>query len=197
MSLTFIETIRVEDNKIELFELHKKRVELTCATHNFPQIALSLEEIVTNNSILTGVVKYRFEYGCNGIITSSYTQYTPREIKSLKLISDNEIEYPFKSSSRKIFETLFSHRENDDDVIIIKNGYITDTSFSNVVLSRNSEFFTPNTYLLNGVRRQSLLTSGYIIEIPITVNDLDKYDSIYLINGMLRLGDLKLNLQSK
>ena len=66
-------------------------------------------------------------------------------------------------------DKLMELRGDKDDILIIKNGKVTDTSYANVVLSdKEGKCITPNsTYLLHGTRRASLLKSGKIRKAPV------------------------------
>ena len=76
---------------------------------------------------------------------------------------------------------------NEDEIIIVQNGQITDTSYSNLVFFDGEKWITPTTYLLNGTMRQSLLQTKQIIEKPIQVEDLNRFESFKLINAMMDL----------
>ena len=77
-----------------------------------------------------------------------------------------------------------------DEVIIVKDGYITDTSYTNLCFFDGTTWFTPDTPLLPGTMRQRLLDQGIIKEKSIPLSDLNKYQSISLINAMMDLGEL-------
>jgi 4-amino-4-deoxychorismate lyase len=120
-------------------------------------------------------------------------QYEPRKINTLKLVvADSDLDYHLKYLDRSDLEKLYDRREDCDDVLIVKDGFITDTSFSNVVFTDGKQFVTPSTYLLPGTMRASLLASGDIIEAPISVDDIKKYTHITLINAMLPLHTMPL-----
>jgi 4-amino-4-deoxychorismate lyase len=74
-----------------------------------------------------------------------------------------------------------------DEILIIKNGFVTDTSFSNIVFFDGIKWITPSTYLLNGTQRQQLLQQGAIIEEEIRPSDLKHFRFAKLINAMLDL----------
>ena len=76
-----------------------------------------------------------------------------------------------------------------DDVLIVKNGFVTDTSFSNVVFRQDDRLFTPDTFLLNGCKRQELISKGTIEERKISLDDIKSYQCCYLINAMLDIED--------
>lgn len=112
--------------------------------------------------------------------------YTIRPVNTLKLVVDNNIVYDHKYEDRKAINTLFSRRIDCDDILIVKNGVITDTSYSNIVFRKGDKWFTPSTFLLNGTMRQYLLNQRVISELPITPANITQFSHFKLINAMLR-----------
>jgi 4-amino-4-deoxychorismate lyase len=80
-----------------------------------------------------------------------------------------------------------TRRGDCDDILIVKDGYITDTSFSNIVFFDGEKWVTPARPLLRGTMRESLLKRNLIGEENITVDDLNKIKEARLINAMLPL----------
>lgn len=112
--------------------------------------------------------------------------YQIRRIHSVRLVESNAIDYRFKLEDRQAFSYL-KDVVNEDEIIIVQNGQITDTSYSNLVFFDGEKWITPTTYLLNGTMRQSLLQTKQIIEKPIQVEDLNRFESFKLINAMMDL----------
>ena len=100
-----------------------------------------------------------------------------------------DVVYSFKFSDRSLLNTLLQEKGDCDEILIVKNGCITDTSYSNVVFSKDDQFFTPDSYLLNGTKRQQLLRERKIRETRVTVSNLHYFDKVYLINAMLNIED--------
>ena len=71
----------------------------------------------------------------------------------------------------------------------MRNGAITDTSYSNVAFFDGQKYVTPDTYLLNGTRRQYLLGEGLLMQRRITPSELCRFERVVLINAMLGLED--------
>ena len=88
-------------------------------------------------------------------------------IRSLKLVDGGALDYAFKYEDRSALMRLTRQKGICDDILITKDGFITDTSYSNVVLENSEGLFVPHTYLLNGTRRQRLLADGIVQERPI------------------------------
>jgi 4-amino-4-deoxychorismate lyase len=78
---------------------------------------------------------------------------------------------------------LNSHQE----IIIVKSGYITDSSFSNLVFEKSGYLHTPETPLLAGVQRENLLNQGIITPKKINLKTVHEYENIYLINALLSI----------
>lgn len=183
----FIETIRLNNNIVELKELHIKRIATTLLQQKAKPAHLDWVKIVAENPYPNNIVKLRIVYSNKGVEDISYAIYEPKAIKSLKIVIDNNIDYGFKSTDRKRLNELYSSREGADDIIIIKDGKVADSSFANIVFISDNSIVTPSTYLLNGVQRQHLLSKGIITETEITEDSIKHYNSVKLINAMLPL----------
>lgn len=76
-------------------------------------------------------------------------------------------------------------QKNDaDDILIVRHGLITDTSFSNILLLDGMQWVTPAEPLLAGTCRARLLQQQRIIAKTIHLEDLSKYSHFMLINAM-------------
>ena len=112
--------------------------------------------------------------------------YQPRSVKSLKISEDSEIEYNYKYADRSRLEELLRMKGDCDDILIVKNGCVTDTSYSNIIFqSGDGSWITPDTPLLRGTMRQFLMEEGRISEQRIMLNDLACFSRARLINCMM------------
>lgn len=123
------------------------------------------------------------------LLQVEFLPYTPRPIRSLKLVADDAIDYAWKSEDRSALEHLFAQKGACDDILIVKNGLLTDSSYSNLAFYDGEVWFTPEMPLLQGVQRERLLQEEQIIAASIRVEDLNCFSQIALINAMLQLGD--------
>lgn len=101
-----------------------------------------------------------------------------------------------KTTERSMFEE-HRHLITDDLLDILlwnENGEITEFTIGNVVVEKNGELFTPpiSSGLLPGTFRQHLLEQGEIKERKIYVDELNYFDSIWLINSVRKW--VKVNL---
>ncbi len=142
-----------------------------------------------------GLYKVRIVYDSQ-IRNVEVVPYEVRSVNSLKLVYDNEILYDHKFLDRTKLEYVYSLRGKADDILIIKNGLITDSFYANVIFRKDGNWFTPNSYLLNGTMRQSLLDMGVIKEATITVENYRHYESCKLINAMLGMDGPEISMDA-
>lgn len=84
---------------------------------------------------------------------------------------------------------MLARMTGTDDIIIVKNGLVTDASSSNLVFVRDGNFVTPADCLLPGTKRQLLLDKGMIRQEKVRVEDIWHYDSVLFINAMIDIED--------
>ncbi|HOJ49223.1 MAG TPA: aminotransferase class IV [Spirochaetota bacterium] len=187
----FIETIRYENNKIINLDLHQKRVNKVFKVFFPYNTPLNLEKELKKIDKPDNKDRYkiRIVYS-NEIIKIDIEKYRIKNIDKIFVIECNNIDYKYKSVDRNIFNEL---KKDKDEIIIVKNGYLTDTTYTNIVLSDRKKLITPNTPLLEGTKREELLIKGIIIEEEIKLKDLKFFDKIFLINSMLDLGDIVID----
>lgn len=191
-SLKFIETIRVINGNIQNLPYHEKRIVKTCDNFKFSFDFNIFKNITISPLLLDEELRLRIIYSEN-YVKYDLTVYKRRIIKSLKIVENNNIEYNYKFENRAELNCLVKNNGEHDDILIVKNGFVTDTSFSNIVLvDNNNKLITPSTYLLNGIMRQKLINEKIIFEEKVTINDLGKYKGIFLINSMNNIQDNKL-----
>ena len=190
----FVETICIENGKPRNLSYHVQRLNLTMRTF-FPESkAIGEHELLTDIPNVQGLQKARVVYNENGITERSFAPYTIRKINSIAIVEGNDISYSWKSTDRTALMRLREKAPDYDEVIIIKNGCVTDTSYTNLCFFDGKEWLTPDTPLLRGTMRQKLLDEGIIREARILKSDLHKFQSVSLINAMMPLGELLLSL---
>lgn len=150
----------------------------------------NLEEALDGIRIMPDIHKIRLVYGENGVEELSVSPYKMKKIKRLRIVKSDDIDYTYKSVDRSGLTFLQSERGTCDDVIIVRNGLLTDTSYSNIALYDGNKWITPRFPLLQGTMRQSLLDNGDIVEGDISVNNISDYESVCMINAMMPLGRL-------
>jgi len=130
------------------------------------------------------VFRCRIEYA-EDIQKIEFFPYSPRMINTIKLVESNDIDYSYKYLDRVAIDKLFALRGSCDEILIVKNGLITDTSIANVVFTDGKKWHTPSTPLLNGTHRRRLLAEKKIEVKEIKLSDLNHYTFLRTINAML------------
>ena len=195
MEQKFVETIKIKDGKVMGLPYHQERMERTIH-HFFPQVT---EETMPS---LAGLLapkddmafyKARVVYGAKGVESIEYAPYSMREIRSLQVVACDDIDYTYKSCDRTALNNLVARKGNYDEIIIVKNGLVTDTSFTNIAIFDGKSWLTPKHPLLKGTKRAALLEQGMIQEADITMADLKAAEKVCLFNAMIEFGERVLN----
>ena len=185
----FIESIKIEDQEVFLLELHQKRVNATFA-HFGMENSIDLAKIIKDLKIdEDGFFKLRIVYDLNRNYKTQLIPYAVAEIDSFQLVENNTYDYAFKFEDRKEFERMKT-KAKTEEIIIVKNNCITDTSYTNLLFLKDEKWYTPSTYLLNGVMRQHLLATKKIKETEITLQNIKEFTHFQLINSMNDFDDL-------
>lgn len=185
--LQLIETICWEKGGFQRLSLHEERMFLSAARFFGQACPIHLSSLLEiPPSLQDHKVKCRVTYS-DKIENIQYETYLKRSVKSLKLVYDDAIDYSFKFRDRTALNRLFGFRGESDDILIVKNGLITDTSYANIVFLKNGEWFTPELPLLRGTRREEYLRTGLIRTGSIRPEDLSHFEEARLINAMLSL----------
>lgn len=131
-----------------------------------------------------GLHKCRIVYDTE-IRDIAFLPYTPKAIKSLALISADDIGYDFKFEDRSHLNHLYQQRGNCDDILIVKDGCLTDSYYCNIAAWDGQKWLTPHRPLLAGTCRARLLSEGVIQEAELRPKDLKHFSHIRLVNAML------------
>ena len=134
------------------------------------------------------IVKCRIIY-TEQIEKTEFLPYQRPKIRTLKIVADDEIDYLHKFLDRKPIEKLVAKKGGCDDILIVKNGLITDTSFANILFFNGKEWITPALPLLKGTQRARLLDEEKIRPADIRPEDLRYFRKARLINAMICFGD--------
>ena len=174
---SYFETIKCEDFEVFNLEYHKKRISKTVGV-NF-----NLQEYIYPPS--TKLLKCKVTYTQNEIINIKYDEYIKKDIKSFKLVYDDNILYSKKSINRHDINNLNLQKKDCDEIIIIKNNLITDTSIANIAIYYNNQWLCTKKPLLEGTTMKRLINDGILKENNITVDMLKKSSKIALMNAMI------------
>ncbi|MDO9056739.1 MAG: aminotransferase class IV family protein [Sulfuricurvum sp.] len=176
-----LETIRCEGGEALHLPYHQKRLEKSSQVLGIHQ-KYDLQTLIAPPD--QELYRCRFLYDANGY-TIEYHPYTPKKIASLKLLICDTIEYPLKYSEREQLTALFEQREDCDDVLIVKNNHLTDTTIANIALFIEGQWLTPESPLLEGTTRERLLDEKFLALAPLRSEDIGRASKIALMNAMV------------
>ncbi len=178
---TFLETIACKNGKPLHLGYHQKRLNTTLKTLNiYAQYDLAALIAPPDDTLY----RCRFIYDASEF-SIHYHPYSPKSISTLRLIINDAIDYPLKSTNRTSLDALYEQRDGCDDVLIVKNGFVTDTTIANIAFFIDNQWLTPNTPLLCGTTRARLLEEKKIFPADITVQDALDAPKISLMNAMI------------
>ena len=194
----FVETIKIKDGKVQALAYHQERMERTIQKF-FPSLynasMPSLERLI-NPTASMDFYKARVVYGEQGIEAVEYAPYSMRNINSLQVVEDDMIVYDYKSTDRSHINALVAQKGECDEIIIVKHGLLTDTSFTNLAIFDGKQWITPRHPLLPGTKRAALLDKGIIREADITLEDLRNANKISLFNAMVEFGEMEIAIEN-
>jgi 4-amino-4-deoxychorismate lyase len=180
-----VESVRIENRQLHHIELHNQRLNRGIKQLFGINKKICLENIIDIPPDLTNN-----RYKCRVTVSSerlnvNIVPYVQREIKTLKIVHNNEIDYTFKTENRQQLDAVYEKRNGCDDIIIIKNNYVTDSWAANILLFDGTDWITPDTPLLEGIQREYLLSQNFIKMHRVIVSDLIFFQKIKLINAMI------------
>ena len=180
-----VESMKLKDGIIQHLEYHQSRLNRSM-NELFPEVEKIdlMREISIPESFMVGIFKIRVVYN-QTIDKIEIEPYLYRSIQSLKVVYHESIDYHLKSTWREIFQELFAQRADCDDIIIVKNGLVTDSFAANLLFFDGLRWFTPTTPLLKGTKRQLLIDQGTVLEKEIREVDIPYYQKVGLINAMV------------
>ena len=195
MEFPLFETLCIAQGKIKNIALHQQRYEQSVrqfygksAVKIFDLLHLIEKTAEFSTALSMPLVRCRIAYNQSSADVRFFP-YQKKIFKTFQPIIYNDIDYALKYNNRDLLDKLFAQRGNCDEIIIIKQGKVTDCSIGNLVFRKGENWFTPDSPLLNGTQRQKLLNDGKIQEKTLFAADIEKFDEIRLINAMNELPD--------
>ncbi len=176
----YFESIKCKNYKAYNLKYHQKRINKTIKNKK-----IRLDNIIPPSKEL---IKCKVVYNKNKVLNISYEPYTPKDIKTFKLVYDDDIKYSKKSIDRKCIDRLDNTK--CDEIIIVKNNLITDTSIANIAIFYNNTWLTPKKCLLKGTMRAKYIKKGVLKPFDINVNMLKQAKKIALLNAMIGFREL-------
>ena len=173
----YFETIKCDDYEVFNLDYHCKRISNTIGLN------INLSEYIYPPS--NKLLKCKVIYNNDGIVDVQFNEYKKREINSFKIIHNDNINYSKKFLNRNNLNILFNQRENNDEIIIIKDKIVCDTSIANIAILYQGTWITSKSYLLAGTTRARYIENNELIEKDITLEMLKNTEKIALMNAMI------------
>ena len=185
--MKFFETIKIEKGEILNLKYHNLRLNKTINEIYKRKSDLDLKEFIKVPDLKSYRCKVIYDQEIRSV---ELTEYKERNFNSFKFINSN-IEYRYKSVDREELNNLFEQRENYDDIIIVHDGLICDTTIANIAVYDGLKWFTPKKPLLFGTQRAKLLENKIITEKDIKIKDFKNLVSFAIMNALIGFREIK------
>lgn len=185
----FLETIRIQDGHAHHVADHIDRMRRTALHFGFtaPALPADLDALVPH-TLRTGTVRCRIVYG-HTLRELTFTPYRRRRLERLIAVDAGAMDYAFKYADRSPLTRPQIPLTETDELLFVRDGYVTDTSYTNLILRRGDELVTPDTFLLDGTCRRRLLRTAQVRTAQVRLSDLSAYDELLLVNAMMPLDE--------
>jgi len=192
----FFESIKLQDGKFYRLKLHQQRINKAFADFYPDEEPINIVAQLNQYTFpQEGIFKCRMVYDTD-VQSLEFEPYVRRDVRSLKLVETDMESRPYKMNDRSQLNAAFALRADCDDVLLVKNGLLTDASYCNIALYDGENWITPRLPLLYGVNRAQLITEGKLIEKDIKPVELVNFQYICLFNAIIEFGELKLEISS-
>lgn len=184
----FVETIKIENGVVVRPAYHQARINRTFKVYYEKSDPFLLDKILLiPEKYKKGIIKLRFLYSNDGYkMESSFLE--TRNVETLKVVVANDIDYSFKFTDRTQINDLFKQRGACDDILIVKNGFVTDTSIANIIFFDGKRLITPDTPLLPGTHRAWMIANKLVEPKPIRIEDVRKFTRFGIVNALSKRG---------
>ncbi len=172
------ETIKIKEGRVFHLKWHNQR---------FNKAQKELFGITTPTNLANYITApkkglYRCKIIYNETIQSvEYFPYRAKESQSFKIVQSN-LDYHLKYCDRSALNQLL---KNHEEIIIEKEGLLTDTSIANIAFYDGDSWLTPVTPLLEGTTRARLLKKGFLKLADIKKENIKNYSHFALMNAMI------------
>ena len=188
------ESIKCVNGRLENLDYHQIRIDRSVKAIFPDRKPLVLKKKITIPEKLTGIFKCRFTYD-HSSHSQEFIAYTLKSIRSLRLVEIDEFNYHHKFFDRTSLDEFLKKKKDCDDIIMTRKGFISDASYANLAFYDGKNWYTPDTPLLRGTKRQKLIDQNTIYPVRISRKDLSRYQQVALINSMIELGEIVIPLE--
>ena len=176
-----LETLLICDGVPHHLDYHNTRFNTT-RKDLFNKAPLDLQTVLTPPQ---GTWRCRILYD-DHIHSIEYLPLSHRSWECFALIDiDSSFAYPYKYANRDYFDKLKAHAPSCDDILMVKEGMITDTTIANIAFWDGQRWVTPAKPLLYGTTRQRLLDEGLLTVATITPEDIQHFSHMAIMNALI------------
>lgn len=178
----FFETIKIFNSQAYNLEYHERIMKRTIGA----KLSFSLSEaLMCDDDCKDGLFEAKIIYDLSGnFIGKEIKPFKIQDISKIKIIHST-IDYDKKYCDRSEIDNLLLQKEDADDIIIVKDGFVTDASNANVALMVANKWYTPKHPLINGSTRLRFLERGFLQERDFNEEDLKSASKIAFLSSML------------
>lgn len=192
----FVDAIQYSNGEFKRIAYHQKRAEAAVKEYYPLSNVFSIMDYLRQLELpTTGIYKLRICY-TDTIQSYECIPYKKREIKELHLVETHIKSRKYKLADRSDYTIANKFDLNNSDILFVRDGLLTDTSYANIALLKNGTWYTPRTPLIFGVNRASLLDQGIIVEKDILEKNIPHYEKIAIFNAMIEFGELILSINA-
>lgn len=176
------ETILIIEGKVQNIRYHQKRYEHAMREYFHSTQFINLEEVIrVPIQYCTGTVRCKIRYHSHGY-DIEFFPYIKKAIQHFRCVHLNEADYSFKYTNRQLFDQF--SKKTGEEIIIIKNGFVSDCTIGNLLLLKNGIWHSPAHYLLKGTQLSRLLGEKRVILTVIKQSHLFNYEQVMMINAL-------------
>ncbi|MXN88850.1 aminotransferase class IV family protein [Pasteurella canis] len=190
MLFSLFETIAIVNGEIQHLALHQQRyidslkqfyAKKAVNVHDFAQV-IQIQTALEQTQYAP-LIRCRIDYNATELQVQ-YFAYQRKTYRTFQPVICDDIEYGLKYADRTPLAQLLQQKGDCDEIMIIKQGKVTDCTIGNLVFRRGKHWFTPDTPLLAGTQRTKLLAENKIQQCTILLEDIATFDEIRLINAL-------------
>ena len=176
-----LETIRIEEGKALYLDYHNQRL------NQSRKELFSIGETMDLGQYLSpparGIYRCRVLYNTE-IQKIEYLPYRPKQINHISLV-ESSIDYSYKYADRGAFDKLLAAHSESDEILIVRESLLTDTTIANIAFLKKGKWITPKEPLLKGTARERLIDGGFLSLGNIRKEEISSFDGFALMNAMI------------
>ncbi|CZE49368.1 aminotransferase class IV [Campylobacter geochelonis] len=181
--ILLFETIKVENGVALNLDFHEARAISACGGLKFSIREMLKKECESLKS--SQIYRAKLVYNEFGEFAKcEIYPYVAREFKTFKLV-EVDFKYEKKFLDRDLINHAFQKRDGCDEILMLKDGFATDTSIANIAIFDGFNWLSPKKPLLQGTTRARLLENGFLKFADINRDMLLSTKKFAILNAMV------------